>query len=320
MSYAAYGLGQYFHYCIERKPELLREIVLLCDKDPDKWGKELFGKHIVSPKELANFKDEFSSVLVFTPFFYEEIRKELTQTHGFLENEIKLQPLDNLHLQKKNEYRSRFEPLQESVLQGAHILPDRTAALKFMPKYAICCEVGVAYGDFSKLILEIMSPKKFYAIDYYSKENPFRRFWDRDHFRQDNMPHKEWYENRFANQITSGLVEICQGYSWDVLSQFPDDFFDYAYVDAAHDYESVRKDIEVLQHKIKDGGYIQFNDYTPSNSDARVFYGVVPAVNKWVNATQEQNTPIVTHVKYLCLHPYNLMDIVIQVFKKGERT
>ena len=53
-----------------------------------------------------------------------------------------------------------------------------------------------------------------------------------------------------------------------------------SHLDAAHDYESVKKDIDALHLKVKDGAYIQFNDYVLYSVFESVHYGVVPAVNE----------------------------------------
>lgn len=321
MKYVAYGLGQHFYKCINKKQEILESIVFLCDKNPDKWGRKLFDKLILSPSELAAHKTEFDRILVFSWLYYDEIHRELIEEHGFAESAITAYQLDDddYYLGHIKYYLS-YEPLHESLLNGALVLPDRKAALKYMPRNAICCEIGVAYGDFSVSILEEMQPKKFYAIDYFLQHDPYYPLLNRFDFELDNMPHKLWYENRFKEQIANGLVETRQGVSWEVLSQFPDDYFDYAYVDAGHDYESVKKDIDALQCKMKNGAYYQFNDYTAYNSSAKCFYGVVPAINQWVNSTQnttkQEGNSIRAEVKFLCLHPFNSMDIVVQVFKR----
>jgi len=51
------------------------------------------------------------------------------------------------------------------------------------------------------------------------------------------------------------------------------------YIDAGHDLESVTKDADAAQAKIKNGGLIIFNDYIKYSHYDDCYYGVIPAVN-----------------------------------------
>lgn len=206
---------------------------------------------------------------------------------------------------------SKAGTIQKSHLQHCVVLQDREDALSLIPKGGIAAEVGVAYGDFSEKIMKICEPEKFYAIDYFCQDDPYYSFWGLDLFRKDNMPHQQWYEHRFRDLIACGKMETKQGFSWDVLSTFEDDYFDYIYLDAAHDYESVKKDIAVLKHKIKDGGFIQFNDYTMFSILEDIFYGVVPAVNEFMNNDGGNHQAVA-----FCMHPDGYYDLLVQVHKK----
>jgi hypothetical protein len=323
MKYAVYGLGVYLSNALQNDPYIVRNAALLCDKDKLKWGWVIDGRSVISPKELAGRKCEFDEILVFSTLYFEEISKELVDL-GFDKKRIRLYEIDrekpharyailNCH---QRLYKDRYEPLREDMLATARVLPSRESALKYLPKNGICCEIGVAFGGFSESILREMLPKKFFAIDYFSQNDPFVEFWGRTDFKDSNMPHRKWYENRFRDRIASGLVETRQGFSWDVLSGFPDGFFDYAYLDAAHDYDSVMKDLGVLPHKIKDGGFIQFNDYTGGGVLDDNFYGVIPAVNKFINTSKEFSAQI----KFLCLEPMGYVDMVIRIFRKQNKT
>jgi len=152
-----------------------------------------------------------------------------------------------------------------------------------MPKNGITAEVGVAFGDFSRKILDALSPQIFFAIDLFYHTDLSSNFWGRDDFTRDNMPHRQWYENRFKMEIKTGKVETRQGLSWECLAQFPDDYFDYLYLDADHNYQSVKNDIEALKRKVKNGGFIQFNDYCIGPA-LYAPYGVINAVNSLINS------------------------------------
>ena len=47
-----------------------------------------------------------------------------------------------------------------------------------------------------------------------------------------------------------------------MLEQFPDEYFDWVYIDGNHLYEYVKEDLEVSLRKTKAGGLITGDDYT----------------------------------------------------------
>lgn len=87
----------------------------------------------------------------------------------------------------------------------------------------------------------------------------------------------DWFESRENRRSVEQLdrVEIHPGTSWEVAESFPDGCFDWAFIDAGHDYESVNRDIEAYQAKVKGGGWLVGHDYGTTR-----FPGVTEAVHK----------------------------------------
>lgn len=198
-------------------------------------------------------------------------------------------------------------PLPLEIMQNCRLLPDRSIALSLLPKGGIAAEVGVAYGDFSRKIIDNLNPDKFYAIDCFYG-GPGREFWNRDCFTESNLEQKEFIENKFMKEISRGKFETRKGLSWEVLETFADNYFDYVYLDAGHDYDSVKKDIMVLLKKVKNNGIIQFNDYTIYDWVASVPYGVIRAVDELlVNSKHE--------IMFFCLQPGGFNDIIVRIKK-----
>jgi methyltransferase family protein len=77
-------------------------------------------------------------------------------------------------------------------------------------------------------------------------------------------------------------MSVDEGMSWEMLARYPDQHFDLIYVDAAHDYDSVRRDAEVAVAKVKHDGLLIFNDYTMFDHVGGVPYGVVQNVNELI--------------------------------------
>lgn len=200
-------------------------------------------------------------------------------------------------------------PICREIVSGAICLADREETFSLIPKQGIVAEIGVAYGDFSEKLLAGLTPKKFYAIDWFNPDNEYVSFWGDTRLADERISHINYYKRRFNMAIEHNVMEVCQGLSWDVLNQFEDNYFDYIYLDAAHDYESVKRDISVIEKKIKDGGYIQFNDYVLYSPPEGLYYGVIPAVNEWLNKSK-------THrVIARCFHQRGYDDLLVQIHK-----
>lgn len=65
------------------------------------------------------------------------------------------------------------------------------------------------------------------------------------------------------------------GRSPDICSAFSDNSIDFIYIDALHDYESVKKDLHGWYPKVKKGGILSGHDYTPTHQ------GVINAVDEF---------------------------------------
>ena len=152
---------------------------------------------------------------------------------------------------------------------------NRVFLLQTMPKNSICVEIGVNRGNFSKLILKIVKPKKLYLIDSWT------------HFsgvKQNEAKMNENYNKtlkRVKNEIESGQVILKKESSLDVLSKFEDNFFDWIYVDGDHRYEFVKKDLELCYSKIKKNGFIAGDDYNHQWGPKKI--QVAKAVDEFIN-------------------------------------
>ena len=165
----------------------------------------------------------------------------------------------------------------------------------------IITEVGVLYGGFSEALISIFKPQSFHMIDTYHMD-PYFTYTDGM-----TVNHYDFIKNKFEN-IAS--VKLCKGYSNEVLDTFTNNFFDYIYVDAMHQYEYIKRDIVSAYNKIKSGGIIQFNDYTNYSKLENIDYGVFLAVNEFLKE-YSQNTTVIG----LSLDKNGYHDIAIQIRK-----
>jgi predicted O-methyltransferase YrrM len=150
--------------------------------------------------------------------------------------------------------------LKPEHVRNARVFADRYDYLTHMPKGKRVAEVGVWKGDYSDHILRYTTPKQLHLFDL-----DLARFSVRE---------------RFAEEAATKRVVFHEGDAAELLETLPDGYFDWIYVDAGHDYASVRADASVCARKVAPGGLLVFNDYLFwSHTEARP-YGVVQVVNE----------------------------------------
>lgn len=125
-------------------------------------------------------------------------------------------------------------------------------------------EIGSYMGESTSMFAASGIFNEIHCID------PFHGYEEANHFLN-----KEWSDvtkefninNRHFDNIT-----IHQDYSYNISDKFEDSYFDLIYIDAAHDYESIKKDIQLYLPKCK--RIIAGHDYSPE------WPGVVNAVDE----------------------------------------
>lgn len=168
-----------------------------------------------------------------------------------------------------------------------------------LPKNGKIAEVGVLGGDLSNWFLKNLEPQEIHLIDLYNCAD----FPGKDRFTK--KQHENFIYKRFDKEIRAKQVIVKKGYSWDVLGTYPATYFDLIYIDAAHDYKSVKKDLEMSRQKIKDDGYIVMNDYIMYDHLAMSKYGVVEATNEFCI---KHNWEFL----YYAFHPNLFCDVVLR--------
>lgn len=180
--------------------------------------------------------------------------------------------------------QANVPPLAARHVAGARLFADRydLVASLASARGGIVAEVGVAHGDFSEFLMETLDPAFFVAIDIFRMHEIPICWGVPSSVLLKGMSHVDFYSDRFARWGDRGAVEV--GLSHERLARYPDRSFDLIYVDAGHDYDSIKRDGELAARKIKETGTIVFNDYIMFDHVLGAPYGVVPAVNEIVVA------------------------------------
>jgi hypothetical protein len=155
-----------------------------------------------------------------------------------------------------------------------------------VPRGGVVIEVGVFDGDFSERILALNEPRKLHLVDpWFTKadgtlfDGPTQQFVSAEQASAALEGQYQHVARRFASEIASGRIEVHRTLSHEAAPRFPDEHFDWIYVDASHFYADVKVDLEAFWPKLKRGGYIAGDDY-----DRRGIWehGVTRAVDEFI--------------------------------------
>ncbi|HEV7590893.1 MAG TPA: class I SAM-dependent methyltransferase [Longimicrobium sp.] len=164
--------------------------------------------------------------------------------------------------------RDHAVELTPRQIRDLRVLPGRAELLALLPRGGVVAEVGVAFGEFSRQIVDACAPRTLYLVDFWDPADP--RY---------GPPALEATRERMREEIDAGTVQLVRGLSWDGLASLPEASLDWIYLDAAHDFESVKRDLDAALPRLRSGGIIAGHDYTRWSSQGIHRFGVVEAVN-----------------------------------------
>jgi predicted O-methyltransferase YrrM len=124
-------------------------------------------------------------------------------------------------------------------------------------------EVGVFKGCYSEELCKNNPSLKLYCIDPWV-----------------GVSHKKAFSVAQQRLAPYNAI-LVKKYSMDAVKDFADGFFDFVYIDAAHDYESVRDDIREWTKKVRLNGIVAGHDYMELKRKD-ITLGIIKAVNEYV--------------------------------------
>lgn len=145
--------------------------------------------------------------------------------------------------------------------------------IDILPNNACWVEVGSYQGrSLSWLLVE--AHNRGCKFDIHSVD-----IWGSDNASSADEKSKNKIYNNFIRNTSPfhGQFQIHRTLSWDAAHKFSNGSVDYVMIDAAHDYDSVKKDIEAWWPKISSGGYMGGDDFNSDETN-----GVAIAVLEFV--------------------------------------
>ncbi len=140
---------------------------------------------------------------------------------------------------------------------------------------SIGCELGVFKGEFSEILLKTNKFSKLYLVDLFSGIiESGDKYGNNVEFRSGEDLYNI-VSNKFS-EIAS--IEVVKKDSVSFLQSFPDNYFDFIYIDTTHQYEQTKIELITSLKKIKRSGIISGHDY-----NIHRFYEVVKAVDEFAS-------------------------------------
>ena len=136
-------------------------------------------------------------------------------------------------------------------------------------------EIGVEHGNFSEVILKTSCLRKLLLLD------PWKKF-DAGKF----TATQEMHDGRFKSvkerfRSFGDRAKIIRKNSEEGHKTYKDNFFDFIYIDANHEYEHIVNDLNWWYPKLKVGGLFAGHDYVDKVHEGCKF-GVKTAVNEFI--------------------------------------
>lgn len=140
-------------------------------------------------------------------------------------------------------------------------------------KINVICELGVREGKNFHDMIE-SNPTEAVAVDPWKEDG----IQSRNDLGQKQAQLDALYENFKKSTADKPFVKIFRDYSFNVVKEFPDEYFDVVYIDADHTYQACLQDMRDWYPKVKKGGVLCGDDYRVANFRGVVF-GVIEAVD-----------------------------------------
>lgn len=159
----------------------------------------------------------------------------------------------------QNKYN--INPTGQHVIEIPNVGRNNLAELFAELKFTRGAEIGVSLGHYSEILCKANPGLHLYSIDS----------WEISAYGPDVIPsevgileNQEAFEAEYEEakkRLANYNCKIIRKTSLQAAKGFADNFFDFVYIDANHDFANVSIDIDTWKRKIRPGGILAGHDY-----------------------------------------------------------
>ncbi len=173
----------------------------------------------------------------------------------------------------------------------------RSDFLKILPVKSTGIELGVFKGEFSRSVLEIVKPDELHLIDsWWLLYGEYYPDWG-SYTNYGKLKTKDAYNEMLYNiRKAKEKCKIHVGNDLEILNEFPDDYFDWAYIDSSHEYEHTKNELSLMAEKVKKDGFITGHDWQPDPK--HMHHGVYLAINEFCQTTDWKVAYLDNHTQW----------------------
>ena len=130
-------------------------------------------------------------------------------------------------------------------------------------------------------IINLNKNIKLYCIDTWEGS--------REHNLDESVVNKTLYEEFLQNTLpVKNVINGIKASSIKISKVFCEEFFDFIFIDASHDYEDVKNDLVAWYPKVKKGGVFAGHDYQPYWDEVQMAVDEFATKNNLTIKTQEE--------------------------------
>ena len=142
-------------------------------------------------------------------------------------------------------------------------------------------EIGVASGEHALSLLENLDISILYLIDPFEKYEEYLKDYNSDYWATKLSLDETFLKAKKLLDLYKEQTKFVKKFSNSAVKEI-EASIDFVYIDGNHDYDYVRKDLELYYPIVKSGGVIGGHDFY--NGFSRSHNGVITAVIEFVHS------------------------------------